>query len=92
MSISIGGSAQDLRMMTIGLLSIGASHIQSAMVHLSESRAYLKTGNVPNRERLFRWASHFFQEYWLYFKEKWCGTAEKYPLFGRVDRFQIGPR
>ena len=29
----------------------------------------------------------FLREYWLYCKEKWCGTAEKDPLLGRVDSF-----
>ena len=33
----------------------------------------------------------FSQEYLLYFKEKWCNTAEKDPLFGLVDGFQIDP-
>ena len=33
----------------------------------------------------------FPQEYFVYCKEKWCGIAEKGPLFGRVDGFQIGP-
>ncbi len=37
-------------------------------------------------------ASHFSQEYLLYFKEKWCRTAGKAPLFGHVDGFQIVPR
>lgn len=27
----------------------------------------------------------------VYSKEKWCGTAEKGPLFGRFDGFQIRP-
>ena len=33
----------------------------------------------------------FSQEYPAYCKEKWCRTAEKGPLFGRVDGFQIDP-
>ena len=27
----------------------------------------------------------------MYFKEKWCGTAEIDPLFGYVDGFQTDP-
>ena len=34
----------------------------------------------------------FFQEYWLYFIEKWRGTTEKDPLVGYVDGFQIDPK
>ena len=32
----------------------------------------------------------FPQEYWMYFKEKWCGAGQKEPLSGRFDIFQIG--
>jgi len=34
----------------------------------------------------------FPQEYLVYCKEKWCGIAEKGPLFGRFDSFQIRPK
>ena len=33
----------------------------------------------------------FSQEYLLYFKEKWRGTAGKDLLFGHIDGFQIDP-
>ena len=46
----------------------------------------------PTARDFFDGQAIFPQEYWLYFKEKWSGTAEKEPLFGRVDSFQIGPR
>ena len=36
--------------------------------------------------------SHFLQEYLLYFKEKWCRTAETDPLLGDVDGFRIDLR
>ena len=34
----------------------------------------------------------FSQEYLLYFKEKWRGTAGKDLLFGHIDGFQIDPK
>ena len=58
----------------------------------SMARAYLKIGNMSNSQGFFPWASHFLQEYWMYFKKKWCGTAKKDLLPGRIDSFQTGPR
>ena len=33
----------------------------------------------------------FPQEYFVYYKGKWCTAGGKDPLFGHVDGFQIGP-
>ena len=55
------------------------------------SRVYLKTGNMPNSKGFFNGQAIFSQEYLLYFKGKWCSTAEKDLLFGRIDDFQIDP-
>ncbi len=33
----------------------------------------------------------FPQEYFVYYKGKWCTAGGKGPLFGHVDGFQIGP-
>ena len=34
----------------------------------------------------------FPQEYWMYFKGKWCSTGQKEPLLGRFGSFQIHPK
>ncbi|MEE0381988.1 MAG: hypothetical protein UDN35_06365, partial [Oscillospiraceae bacterium] len=34
----------------------------------------------------------FPQEYFVYYKGKWCTAGGKDPLFGHVDGFQIGPK
>ena len=34
----------------------------------------------------------FPQEYFVYYKGKWCTAGGKDPLFGLVDGFQIGPK
>ena len=34
----------------------------------------------------------FPQEYFVYYKGKWCTAGGKDPLFGRVDGFQIDPK
>jgi len=33
----------------------------------------------------------FPQEYFVYYKGKWCTAGGKDPLFGHVDGFQIDP-
>ncbi|MEE1455739.1 MAG: hypothetical protein UF383_00955, partial [Oscillospiraceae bacterium] len=32
------------------------------------------------------------QEYFVYYKGKWCTAGGKDPLFGHVDGFQIDPK
>ena len=34
----------------------------------------------------------FPQEYFVYYKGKWCTAGGKGPLFGHVDGFQIDPK
>jgi len=44
---------------------------------LNNIRVYPKTGEMTNSEGFLPCASHFPQEYLLYFKGKWCGTGQK---------------
>ncbi len=55
---------------------------------MQKTRGRLKIGNMPSGKDFFAWQGDLAQKYFVYFKAKQCGSAEKGPPIGRVDNFQ----